>query len=68
MGLFSNTPAKQIQKIKLLGIRTAEQTKVFSTVNSSMYCMIVLYTDGTRELVEVESKEFQKSYLQYIEI
>lgn len=68
MGLFSNTPTKQIQKIKLLGIRTSEQTKVLSTVNSSVYCIAVLYTDGTKELVEVEAKEFQKTYLQYVEI
>lgn len=47
MGFFSNKPEKQIQKVKLLGIRTTEQTKVLSTVNTSMYCMIVLYTDGT---------------------
>lgn len=61
MGFFSTTPQKQVEKVKILGIRTAEQTKVFSTVNSSMYCMIVLYSDGTKELIECESKEFQKN-------
>lgn len=68
MGLFTATPEKVIKKVKLLGIRTAEQTKVFSTVNSSMYCMIVLYTDGTKELIECESKEFQKKYLNFVEM
>lgn len=68
MGFFSVTPEKKIQKVKLLGIRTAEQTKVFSTINSSMYCMIVLYTDGTKELVECESKEFQAKYLNFVEM
>lgn len=67
MGLFSNSQ-KQVQKVKLLGIRTAEQTKVFSTVNSSLFCVLVLYVDGTKELVECEAKEFQKNYINFIEI
>lgn len=68
MGFFIAKTEKEIQKVKLLGIRTTEQTKVFSTVNSSMYCMIVLYTDGTKELIECESKEFQNKYMSYIEM
>lgn len=68
MGFFNIQLEKEIKKVKLLGIRTAEQTKVFSTVNSSMYCMIVLYTDGTKELIECESKEFQKKYLNFVDM
>lgn len=66
MGLFNNYE-KEISSVKLLGIRTAEQTKILGTYNSSLYCLIVLYTDNSKELVECESKEFQKKYLDYIE-
>lgn len=66
MGLFSAT--KEIKKVKLLGIRSAEQTKIFGTYNSSLYCLIVQYTDNTKALIECESEEFQKKYLNFIEI
>ena len=66
MGLFSSS--KQITKVKVLGIRTAEQTKILATYNSSLYCLLVLYSDNSRELVECESKEFEKKYINYVEI
>lgn len=56
---------KPIKAVKVLGVRTAEQTKIISTVNSSVYCCLVLYEDGTRGLLELEAKEMKK-YLQYI--
>jgi len=64
MGLFS---AKEISVVKVLGVRTAEETKVLATVNSTIYCLLIVYTDGTRELEEVEAK-FMKKYLEYIEV
>ena len=44
------------------------ETKILGTYNSSLYCLIVLYSDNTKALIECESKEFEKKYLQYIEI
>lgn len=67
MGLFGKTE-KEIQKVKLLGIRTAEQTKVLSTHNFSIFCLLVQYVDETRELVECEAKDFQNKYMSYIEM
>jgi len=66
MGFFNNN-SKEIKKVKLLGIRTAEQTKILGTYNSSLFCLLVLYSDNSKELVECESKEFQKKYINYIE-
>lgn len=68
MGFFDTPKVKEIKKVKLLGIRTAEQTKVLGTWNSSLYCLLIIYADNSRDLVECESKEFQKKYLEYLEI
>ena len=57
--------SKQIQAVKVLGVRTAEQTRVLATYNSSVYCCLVLYSDGSREIVECDTKEMKK-YLPYI--
>lgn len=59
--------APQIERVRVLGVRTAEQTKVLATYNSSVYCLLILYTNGNRELVEVPAEKMKK-YLQYIKI
>lgn len=66
MGLFGGI--KEIKKVKFLGVRTAEQTKILGTHNSSLYCLIVQYTDDTRVLIECDSKEFQNKYINYIDM
>ena len=63
---FAN-PLKQIERVRVLGVRTAEQTKVLATHNSSIYCILVLYTNGQRELKECDAKEMGK-YLEFIKI
>lgn len=67
MGLFSQKEEKKIAKVKLLGVRTTEQTKVLGTYNSTMYCFLIEYTDGSREIAEHEAKEKEiKELLHYI--
>lgn len=60
-----NLGAKLVS-VKVLGVRTAEQTKVLSTVNSTIYCIMLVYSNGARELEEVDTKKMAK-YLPYIE-
>nr|DAR41401.1 MAG TPA: hypothetical protein [Caudoviricetes sp.] len=54
MSLFAK---KEIYRVKYMGVRTAEQTKVLGTYNSSMYCFLVEYTDGSRALLDYEAKD-----------
>lgn len=62
MGLLSNN---DIKCVVVLGVREGEQTKVLATYNSTVYCLMIEYMNGTRELVECETKEMKK-YLRYI--
>ena len=64
MTLFAK---KEISRVKVLGVRTAQETKVLATWNSTIYCVIVEYTDGSRELKELNAKEMSK-LIQYIPI
>lgn len=59
--------AKKIVRAKVLGVRTEENTKVLATYNTTVYCVLLLYSDNSVELVECNTKEMQK-YIQYIEI
>lgn len=67
MGLFkSNAKSeREIATVKVLGVRTAEETRALATHNSTMYCLLVAYVDGGRELVEVTAKDIGK-YIDYI--
>ena len=56
---------KKIEAIKVLGVRTAEETKILSTNNSSVYCCLFVYSDGSREVKELSTKEINK-VAQYI--
>ena len=58
---------KQIERVRVIGVRTAEQTKVLATHNSTIYCLLILYNNGERELKECSAKEMGK-YLDYIKI
>lgn len=57
---------KKLVSIKVLGVRAAEQTKVLATYNSTVYCLLLLYSDGSRALEECNAKEMQR-YLSYID-
>lgn len=58
---------KHLVKAKVLGVRAAEQTKVLATHNTTLYCVLLLYSDDSVELVECETKEMRK-YIPYIKI
>ena len=64
MGFLSGiTPVR----VKVLGVRTAHETKVLATYNSSVYCILIEFDDGHRELKECETNEMSK-YLKYIDM
>jgi hypothetical protein len=57
----------KIDRVCVLGVRSAEQTKVLATYNSTIYCILIIYANGRRELSECTAKEMEK-YLNYIEV
>lgn len=57
--------SKTAVRAMVLGVRTAEQTKVLATYNSTMYSLLVEYSDGSREIMELDAKEM-KPYLKLI--
>jgi len=60
---------KEISRVKFMGVRTAEQTKVLATYNSSMYCFLIEYTDGSRVLRDYQAKDKElQEILQYIDM
>lgn len=71
MGFFkelaNGQAEKAIQRVNILGVRTGEETRVMATYNSTVYSLLILYTDGTRSLKEVQTKDMGQ-YLQYIPI
>lgn len=67
MGLFKAQVKKEIAKVKVLGVRTAENTGIFATYNSAVYCVLIEHTDGTRVVDECSAKDMTK-YLDYIDM
>lgn len=58
---------KQIQRVKCLGVRTAEETKVLATYNSTIYCFLIEYADRSRVIREYgASDKAVIELLQYI--
>lgn len=57
--------SKTAVRAVVLGVRSAEQTKVLATYNSTMYSLLVEYSDGSREIMELDAKEM-KPYLKLI--
>lgn len=64
MGWFSKekepkevTPEPKPTKVKVLGVRTTEETGGISrtTVNSTLYCLLVEFEDGSRDILEYEA-------------
>lgn len=57
MGLFSDGTKfrhKEVEKAKIVGVRTAEQTKIMATYNFGIYSVLVKFVDGSVELAEVK--------------
>lgn len=51
MGLFKDT-APDIKRVKLLGVREAHETLIFTTVNFTIYSFWVEYVDGSTNVIE----------------
>lgn len=69
MGFFTPKPVgKSVSRVKVLGVRTAADSKLLATYNYGIYCLLVEYDDGSREIVEAElgSNELE-FYIDYIE-
>ena len=62
MGLFTS---KTAVRAVVLGVRTAEETKVLATYNSAVYSLLVEYSDGSRDILELDTKGM-KPYLKLI--
>ena len=65
MGIFTS---KKIVRTLIVGVRMAQDTKVFATYNYGMYSFVVEYDNGIRELVEVKGNDPKvKEYLMYLD-
>lgn len=58
---------KTIRAVKVLGVRSAEETKVLATYNTTIYSVLVEYSDGSRAIDECDAKHMSV-YLPYIEM
>ncbi len=62
MGLFNKT-IQDIKRAKLLGVREAHETMVFTTVNFTMYSFWVEYANGLTKVVECSpSNPYDKNH------
>lgn len=66
MGLFDKN-TKTIKRVKVLGVRTSEETKVLATYNSSVYCILIEYDDESRELKECDGRKMGE-YINFIKM
>jgi hypothetical protein len=57
-----------VSRVKVLGIRTAIQSKAFSDVNFGIYTLLVEYKDGHREIVEVDKVSALQKYANFIDM
>lgn len=48
-------PKREIKLVKILGTRTALETKVFARYNFTIYSILIVFKDGGRQVVEVQS-------------
>ncbi len=58
--MFGLSNNKEVCKDKDLGVRISEETKILATYNLSMYSLVVLYKDSSREIIECNAKEFRE--------
>lgn len=65
MGFLSG---KKIVRTLIVGVRTAQDTKMFATYNYGVYSFVVEYDNGSREIVEVKGNDPKaKEYLMYLD-
>ena len=62
MGMFDT---RNITRVKVLGVRTAVKSQLFSDVNFGVYSLLIAYDDGKVEVKEVDYNTVRK-YAQYI--
>ena len=68
MGFLSQQKQeKPISRVKVLGVTRTFDTKLVTTINTTVYCLLVEYEDDTRRRVECEFNDMSK-YLPYIDI
>ena len=71
MGIFgpsSTYNGKKVARVKVIGVRTAEQTKIMATYNFGIYSLLVQYEDGTCEIAEEQiNSHGMKTLLQFVE-
>ena len=66
-GLSSMYNGKKVAVVKVIGVRTAEQTKVLGTYNFGIYSFLVQYEDGSVEIVEEQLKSpGMKTLMQFV--
>ena len=53
-------------RVKVLGVRTAMDSKLLGTVNYGIYSLLVKRKNGKYEVIEVEYKDMNR-YAKYIE-
>lgn len=58
-----------VEKVKVLGIRSGEETKSIATWNTTIYALLVVYVTGARDVIEctADSKQFRE-LINYIEV
>lgn len=65
MGIFSSPT---MVRVKVLGIRTGMESKAFSNVNFGIYTLLVEYSNGARDIIEVDRLSDLKKYANYMEM
>lgn len=64
----SGVKGKEIKRIKVLGVRVGDQMSGLIPFNSTVYCLMMIYRDGSKEVVECGLQEMNGFYVNYIEI
>ena len=62
MGIFD----PDVVRVKVLGVRTAMDSKLLGTVNYGIYSLLIERKNGKVEVIEVEYKDMNR-YAKYIE-
>lgn len=66
MALFG--PKKEIRRVKIIGVRTAMESKTLWTENYGVYSFLIEYTDGSCAIKEAQlGKPDMAQLMQYIQ-
>ena len=67
--LDQKIPSKDpIKRVKVLGVRTGEFSTGFRRKVGTIYCLVVEYEDGTRDLVDCDMEDFHERFIDYIDL